>query len=445
MATVKTRKVEVSEMPETEATEEKKAVKKAAAPVLDAPEDVENNVSGEDTEDVSKVVDSLTEDDFAKQENSVQESKLTEEDDKAFGEQAQAFDAFIRRSVTLPGKKKQKALFRDTPRIVGDESGEVETYDSMKRKEFEILSDSAKAQKPKVLYGRISGVEEMEVGALRIPCVICHLIADDRRKINTPDEIKSAIYKIKIPAFMFFQEPHNYQSSADYSALVKSLDMRIGAVIEFIVYDINPDEIEVLASRINAMQIVSRDHYLGKRKDIETGALVKGYITYVNAHGISVDVFGADVFIRNAELAWRGINNALDERANFAVGKPVVVRVNVIERAESEINGQKYPYIKIQASIKDAYKNPNEVYFDRYRIGQKYVGQITHRFLEGNYIVTLGNDGEGVNGDRPTIMCKAPSMELGGTPYIGQKCYVAVTNKDADRHRFYGAFIYMEA
>lgn len=402
---------------------------------------VDNELVSEEEAEVPE----LTEKDFEKEENAVKESNLTEQDEKEFSEEAKAFDAFIRRSITLPGKRKQRRLFRETTRIVGDESEEIETYDSLRKKEYEILADSAKAQRPKVLYGRVSGVEEMEIGRMKIPCVICHLVADDRRKINTPEEIKSSIYKIKIPAFMFFQEPRAFEEESDYNALVKSLDMRIGAVIEFIVYDINPDEIEVLASRINAMQILSRDHYLGRKKDIEAGSLVKGYITYVNSHGISVDVFGSDVFIRNSELAWRGIDNALEERNHFAVGKPVVVRVNSIERTSSEINGQSYPYIKISASVKDAYKNPNEVFFDKYRTGQKYIGQITHRFLEGNYIVTLGNEGEGINGDRPTIMCKAPSMELGGTPYVGQKCYVALTKKDEKNHRFFGAFIYMEA
>lgn len=398
-----------------------------------------------DHEEEAEKIPELTEADFEKEENTIKKSNLTEEDEKEFSEEAQAFDAFIRRSITLPGKRKQRKLFKETPHIVGDESEEIETYDTLRRKEYEILADSAKAQKPKVLYGRISGVEEMVIGKMKFPCVICHLIADDRRKINTPEEIKSAIYKIKIPAFMFFQEPRAFEEESDYNALVKSLDMRIGAVIEFIVYDISPDELEVLASRINAMQILSRDHYLGRKKDIEAGTLVKGYITYVNSHGISVDVFGSDVFIRNSELAWRGIDNALEERAHFSVGKPVVVRVNSIEKTASEINGQSYPYIKISASVKDSYKNPNEVFFDRYKTGQKYIGQITHRFLEGNYIITLGNEGEGINGDRPTIMCKAPSMELGGTPYVGQKCYVALTKKDEKNHRFFGAFIYMEA
>lgn len=401
---------------------------------------------GEDIpEDAASNEDTLTEEDFVKEEKPVIESNISKEDAAEFEKESTLLDAFLRRSITLPGRKKRRETFREEERIIGDESGEIETFNSMKKKEYEILSDSAKSAKPKVLYGRVDGVEEIEIGGgIKSAMAICHLVSDNKADLNTERELKSSIYKIKIPAPMFFIfNREEYFTPEGYDMLKKNLDMRVGAIVEFVVYDINMAEEDVLASRIRAMQIISYDYYLSDKAQVKPGAIAKGYIQYINSRGIVVDVLGSDCFIPNEELAWKFIGNALEARQDFAVGKAVPVRIKSVEKASVEINGQRYPYIKTTGSIKDAKQNPNKMFFDKYVIGQKYVGTIAYRLATGEYIVNLGA-GSINNGDRATCICKAPAIELGGTPYPGQQCSVAIISKNNENYRFGGAITYLE-
>lgn len=418
-----------------------------AAKTTDVPETDEVLVQENEAADIEEETtekEELTEEDFVKEEKPVVPSNLSEEDADEFQKEATIIDAFLRRSITIPGRKKRREAFREEEAIIGDEAGEIATFASKKKREYEILSDSAKSEKPKVLYGRVDGVEEIVIGNLKSAMVVCHLVADNRADINTDREIDSAIYKIKIPAPMFFVYNREEMATQEgYPMLKKNLDMRVGAIVEFVVYDINMAEEDVLASRIRAMQILSYDYYLSSRAQIKPGVLAKGYVQYVNSKGVVVDVLGSDCFIPNDELAWKFIGNALEERKDFAVGKAVPVRIKSVEKASAEIYGRNYPYIRTTGSIKDAKPNPNKQFFEKFELGQKYIGEIAYRLATGEYIVNLGAT-PGNSGDRATCICKAPAIELGGTPYPGQQCSVAITSKNNENYRFSGTITYLE-
>ena len=408
-------------------------------------DETEDIITDNDNEDV-ETENNLTEEDVVKQEMPTQKSEITKEDVEEFKKNAELNDIFMRRTITIPGKRKQRAVFRDEEEIIGDESGEIETFGSLKRKEYELLSDSAKASKPKVLYGRVDGIEEIELGNMKIPTAVCHLVTDKRADINTDREMNSGIYKIVIPAPMFFYyEQEDYTSEEAYATLKRKMDMRVGSIAEFVVFDINMDDEKVLASRISAMQILSYDNYLGKNARIKPGVKAKGYITYINSSGVSVDVMGAECFINFTELSWKYIRNPLNEKKTFYIGKPVAVRIKSVDTASHKVFDREYPYVKISASIKDATENPNKLFYEKYIQGQKYRGQIGYRLVTGEYIVNLGSDGDGIDGSRATCICKAPSIELGGTPYVGQNCMIAITDKDDKSYKFRGAFTYLES
>lgn len=412
----------------------------------------ENADSGnENTEAVDE------EDDVVEENIEEEEEQLQEDDETAAGEQltseqfsqmGEMFDSFIRRSVTLPSRKKQRDAFREDEEIIGDESGEIETYASLKRKEYEMLADSAKSKKPKVLYGRIDGVEELSLGdKIKVPAAVCHLATDTRAVLNTDREMRSSIYKILIPAPMLFIYPQTEEDILNeefYQTLRRRIEMRTGSICEFIVFDLRMDDDRVMASRLSAMRQLSYDYYLNPKraKKIEAGKLAKGYITYIDANGVYVDVMGAEAFIRKQNISWGYITNPLDEESLY-VGKPVAVRVLNIEKAVHDMYGKKFPYVKIEASIKDATKNPNEVFIDKYLVGQKYQGTVAKRLPEGNYIVNLGAEESGFNGNKCTCYCHAPNISLGGSPYPGQKCMVAITGK-YENGMLRGAFTYLE-
>ena len=75
--------------------------------------------------------------------------------------------------------------------------------------------------------------------------------------------------------------------------------MRVGSVVEFVVYNISMDDTEVLASRVSAMQILSYDAYLGKNKMIEPGKKVKGNITYIMEFWLTVSAQNSSLDITN--------------------------------------------------------------------------------------------------------------------------------------------------
>ena len=108
-----------------------------------------------------------TEEEPVKSETPAASSEITKEVAENFQKEAIIEDAFIRRSITLPNKRARRETFREEEAIVGDENGEIETYSSLKRKEYGMLADSAKSTKPKVLYGRVDGVEEIEADGMR--------------------------------------------------------------------------------------------------------------------------------------------------------------------------------------------------------------------------------------------------------------------------------------
>lgn len=377
-------------------------------------------------------------------ENKAPATELTEKDAEEFEEEASMADAFLRRTITLPGRRKRRAVFREEERIVGDDNDELDTFASMKKREYDMLADSAKAQKPKVLYGRIIGSEEVQVGSVRTVNAVCNLITDKRADINTDRELRSGIYKINIPAPMLFINREEHLGEAGYDALKKNVEMRIGSVVEFVVYDLKPDDINVLASRLRAMQILSYDYYLGRKAQIKPGTLAKGYITYVNASGVMVDVFGAEFFIPRNELAWKFVRNPIHEKDLFKVGKAVTVRIKTVAKATQDVYEYKQPYLLATGSIKDSKPNPNEVFFDKYVVGQKYKAEIAYKTMAGEYIVNLGSESDGIDGDRAICFCKAPSIELGGTPRLHQECLVAILMKDDTTHRLVGAFTYLE-
>lgn len=426
-------------------TEPVKNEAKIAIPVEDvAAETViteEDNSQGLDGESEPEAI---TEENLLKETNPIEESSLTESDVKNFEEAMNLGTTFLRRSVTLPGRRQRKQVFKEEEEVIGDDNNELETEASGRRREYEMLVDSAKSQKPKALYGRMIGTEVMQVGNVQTVMAVCRLIADNAADINTEREIRTNIYKIKIPAPLFFFDPNGrYSGDENFDDLKYNMDTRVGSIIEFVVYSINPNEDDVLASRINAMQILSYDNYLGKRARVKPGSKVKGRVVYVNRMGVTVDVLGADVFINRRELSWKYIPNILTEK-EFKVGMPIAVRVTSVETDSAEIYGRKYPFVKIKASVKDARENPNKRDYEKYEVGQKYGGTIAYHLTSGSYIVNMGDEGSGINGEQPVCICKAPNVPMGGIPYVGQKCSVAIIAKNEETYQFFGAFTYME-
>lgn len=412
---------------------------------VDATEARDQVVNDEEEMEEEPVV---TEEDLTKEKSVIKDadpSTQSEETADTFMKETLDADQFARRTVNIPGKKKLRKAFAEDETIIGDEIGEIDTFAKLKKREYDYLVDSAKSTKPKVLYGRIDGIEEVEIGSVRVLEVVAHLAAANRNDLNTENEITSNIYKIKIPVQMLtFSIPDKYFLEENYNALKTLVNMRIKSIVEFVVYDVDPTEEVVLASSVTAKQLLQYDWYLGKRAMIKPGVKAKGHIVYINSKGVVVNVMGAEVFIKNSELRWGFVDNPLHEKNNFYIGKSVPVRILSVATDSKEIVGRKYPYVKIEASMKDAIENPNVTFFDKYIPKQIYNGVIAYHMIDGNYIVKLGSDCRGLNGDGVMCMCKAPSLNFGAAPYVGQEVKVAIIEKDEKTHKIRAVFQWMD-
>lgn len=421
-----------------------KATKKPAAKAKEETKEKEapakksiSDIINEEKEAAEAVLDETSaadEEDSVKEVPSGNRKPITSEVAKAFEEATAQEDMFLRRSIVLPENKRKIRKAFKSEEIIGDEDGEIMTEGRQREMEYQLLSDSAKSQRPKILTGRITGIEAVEIGNSRTYEAKVSLIANPRdeniRALMRVGKEPASIYSIYIPAPMlfFYRNPARYEGEEGQNHLFKDMKSRIGSIIDFVVYRVSPDDDRVIGSRIRAMQLKSQQYYLNPRtKKVEPGSICKARVTSVGVLGIFADVLGAECFIANEELSWQHFNAALDE---YDVGDLIKVKVKTIETDKSVIYGREYSYVSITASVRDAEPRPIDKYGAKFTIGSTYDGVVTYRHQTGLYYVRLSNQID--------CVCKPPAFN---TPHIGQKCSVVITDKTKDGIR--GNFSYL--
>ena len=313
------------------------------------------------------------------------EEVTAEDAEKFIRESEEEFD-FFRRSIVVPetkrGRNKMMAKLFDE-NIIGDEDGDVETEKRQRQREYDIMAASVKVKPALPLTGRVIGVEKVQYGSMSTYEAIVSLITDPkdpktREMIKERREPVSA-YKIHIPApqFFFYYNAKDYDKPEDMRWLKKQMESRIGAIVDFVVYSIAPDDINVLASRIRAMQLISHRYYLGPRKQVQAGSICKGRVVSVGTSGIICEVLGAEVSIAAKDLSWTRMIAASDE---FKVGDLVPVMVKSFGTTSTNLYGREFGYVQIEASVKDARASrENAILSDKYLVGNIYTGTITGR------------------------------------------------------------------
>lgn len=165
---------------------------------------------------------------------------------------------------------------------------------------------------------------------------------------------------------------------------------RIGAPVDFIVEQVDESAKTAIASRLSAMQQVSRRYYIEKHNGepyITPGQIVEATIMYKMESGIGVEAFGAETFIYNDELSWNRFNDA--RRENFNVGDKIIIKVLEIQQIEYGIGDRKYQLIGLRASVKQATADPSEEYYDKIQVGDTSIGTIANVEAKIGYFVVL--------------------------------------------------------
>ena len=228
-------------------------------------------------------------------------------------------------------------------------------------------------------------------------------------------------------------------SLAKFNTQAYFVNIRFGMEVNFVVLQAKEDDEDnpgagpvAIGSRIDAMQRISRDYYITKQADGEPqlyeGLLAEAKITYLSKTGIGVEVFGTETFISAEELSWSRISDARYDAANYYVGKIIPVKILSVEQTRYTAYGKTFNLVQIEASAKQAVKDPNKLYFNAFTEGQRSLAEVTQITDDGIFVK--------LEGKRDAI-CGWPQGGL-SIPPIGSLVQVKIVKKEESNYHIRG-------
>ena len=293
---------------------------------------------------------------------------------------------------------------RNEERVVTiDRQRSVETEADRQMSDLLDLLESLRSKK--IMTGKIEGVENSAGG---IPSAV----------------LKHGGFKIIIPCFECVNPPADFRDQEPNSVYQYVLNKHLGAEIEFVVKGIDQESEVVVASRKEAMAIRRRQFYFGQDKDgnniLYEGAIAEARVVSVIRPGIFVEVFGVQCYIPSNELSYQRL---LDASAHYQNGMRILVKILKLDRTDPK-------NVKITVSVKQTKKNPYETVFERYCVGNHYIGTVTMVDINGIFVALDGG-----------IDCLCP-FPIRGRPLIGARVTVRLSHISEESHRVRGDIVY---
>ena len=293
---------------------------------------------------------------------------------------------------------------RNEERVVTiDRQRSVETEADRQMSDLLDLLESLRSKK--IMTGKIEGVENSAGG---IPSAV----------------LKHGGFKIIIPCFECVNPPADFRDQEPNSVYQYVLNKHLGAEIEFVVKGIDQESEVVVASRKEAMAIRRRQFYFGQDKDgnniLYEGAIAEARVVSVIRPGIFVEVFGVQCYIPSNELSYQRL---LDASAHYQNGMRILVKILKLDRTDPK-------NVKITVSVKQTKKNPYDTVFERYCVGNHYIGTVTMVDINGIFVALDGG-----------IDCLCP-FPIRGRPLIGARVTVRLSHISEESHRVRGDIVY---
>ena len=293
---------------------------------------------------------------------------------------------------------------RNEERVVTiDRQRSVETEADRQMSDLLDLLESLRSKK--IMTGKIEGVENSAGG---IPSAV----------------LKHGGFKIIIPCFECVNPPADFRDQDPNTVFHYILNKHLGAEIEYVVKGIDQEGEVVVASRKEAMAIRRRQFYFGLDKEgnniLYEGAIAEARVVGVIRAGIFVELFGVHTYIPNNELSYQRI---LDASSIYQNGMRVLVKIVNLDRTDSK-------NIQITLSVKQTKKNPYDSVFERYCVGNHYIGTVTMVDINGIFVALDGG-----------IDCLCP-FNIRGRPMIGTRVTVKITSINEENRRVRGLIIY---
>ena len=312
--------------------------------------------------------------------------------------------------ITTASKNRRKKLYKDANVFTINAEDKIEGEGTKARNDYIQLAASQK-------HGNVMYGELMSVGPIAGTDTI-------------GAKVRYGSYTVIIPVdHLFVLDPKAVRDGDVANAQQYYASLRLGATIEFVVLGINEATKVAYASRMLAMQNLSKEYFITPESDgkpqIVAGMTVQGRICYVTKTGIGVDVFGAETFIPISELSWtRTYTLEMDE---YNVGDPINVKILEIRSMDVQVNNQMFHLIDLSASVKQTIPNPNDQYFDYFNEGDRCIATVT-QVTDSGYFVRLA-------GLRDALC----DLTEGSIIPPGSKVQVKITKKVEEGKRIYAS------
>jgi small subunit ribosomal protein S1 len=119
-------------------------------------------------------------------------------------------------------------------------------------------------------------------------------------------------------------------------------------------------------------------------ENITTGSMIKGKIISIKDYGIFVEIMkGVEGLVHISEISWT--SKVSDLHKTFEIGQEIETVVASLERKNR----------RMSLSIKQMEKNPWDVIFDKYQVGQRITGKITN-IADFGFFVQIANGIDGL-------------------------------------------------
>lgn len=247
---------------------------------------------------------------------------------------------------------------------------------------------------------------------------------------------KTGQFQVSIPSFVLYYYDYKNLNKAMAADIQKNMMRRLGAEIDFVVRYADEKTGEVIGDRLAALSMRGVKNYTsinGRRPRILPGDLVQAKIIAISREYITVDAAGAEIRIPLEEISWLFMSDArefdgIKTAECYKVGSRVNVKILTVNVKKVRIRNSNYTLIDATASIKQAKSNPRLRYFDEFKPGDLYAGNITG-ITETGVFVNLDN--------KMDCVCKFPAS--GRMPIMGESVIVRINQKDEEKKFIYGS------
>ena len=320
-------------------------------------------------------------------------------------------EIYTRKSLESASRKEKDAMYhssRNETRIVGDGEG-LMTDEQQLREETLKLAHSM--QSGQILKGTIVAVEDADY----MPLAIVSMEG-------------GGMYRIVIPAFHLIDFDESILRYPDQkNAVLNELQHRIGSHVSFMVFRIVENECNAYASRISAMDLLGKRNFIDLQRGEDLPLLFPGLktnatVVAVHKHDLAVEVGGVECIIPRRELSWNPLGRLNHE---FHIGDKFFVKIISVAQYSTKRGGSVFKnMIRLEVSRKQASINPNQKYYEKYKVGQVCDAEVKFCTTYSVQVVLAG---------QVACTCRIPQFAAGPSgelPTPGQKCLVRITTKN---------------